>query len=799
MASGPNVKTSFQKLFDDTLTRVTLLERRVAIGGSGGDGGEPATIHPTGDIWQITDGVAPPNTLLTDGRAVSRTTYAELFAKIGTTYGNGDGSTTFNLPMLNGKQTIVNGAQGVVDGIFPPIGNSGQYPDAWDIFFALDNSAAGAANSELRMQLRAGGANVTAASYTFSRDGMGASNLQQTLSGQTYVEPLWGTMNTNYGRIRVNRGGQPARWTDFESVAGMRSGAVPMGVMQMAGSFAASAAHNGIALYANAGTLTGWIEAIPVGGSLVPSVIATKEITSGVVGTGTTDSGSGGQPLPAGVVVAWDGATVPNGFLLCDGSLVLRAAYPALFAVIGTTHGAGDGSTTFALPNYKGRVLVGRDVAQTEFDVLGELGGAKTHTLTNAELPPLKDNADFPVEAWNSNVAAGANGIFRRGVASSIGGGQAHNNLQPYAVANYIISTGSGSNPVTPVVPVLLWNEFTMAKPGGLRPLNSGLMVWDGTTTGPLGATLDATKRLITVPSAGTYRVITHYGLAANPGVGTSTAGYVDNILQPGTQDYGNAGAAGVYVSTQEWLFTATAPAIVSISAAAPLGMYDWTWMRIEKLEPFYAKDALTIQQGPTALRDSIYGVPVSDAEKASLANRMISWFNTDKGYFEIYYATTGTTGLMAKGLATGFPAGWYPAAGSNIWGAFPMLSAQTVAAGEVRINLNTGDLVGGMASGNNVMTVPVGGIYETNAHLYIWGTSGTYRGVQAFNVSDGTVYCSGTTSANWDIAATPRRARIPALAQIGLRTSGDAANTIQGQAWPALEVKYMGPPLVNG
>jgi microcystin-dependent protein len=58
-----------------------------------------------------------------------------------------------------------------------------------------------------------------------------------------------------------------------------------------------------------------------------------------------------------------------------------------LFAAIGTTYGAGDGSTTFNLPNLKGRVAVGRDAAQTEFDALGETGGAKTHTLTTAEMP----------------------------------------------------------------------------------------------------------------------------------------------------------------------------------------------------------------------------------------------------------------------------------------------------------------------------------------------------------------------------------------------------------------------------
>ena len=60
-----------------------------------------------------------------------------------------------------------------------------------------------------------------------------------------------------------------------------------------------------------------------------------------------------------GVVLAYAGVTAPPGFLVCDGSLVSRSAYAGLFAVIGVNHGAGDGTTTFALPDYRGRFLRG--------------------------------------------------------------------------------------------------------------------------------------------------------------------------------------------------------------------------------------------------------------------------------------------------------------------------------------------------------------------------------------------------------------------------------------------------------
>lgn len=92
--------------------------------------------------------------------------------------------------------------------------------------------------------------------------------------------------------------------------------------------------------------------------------------------------------MPVGSVIPFAGASSPDAtWLVCDGSAVSRTTYAALFAVLGTTYGVGDGSTTFNIPNMKGRVPVGLDSGQTEFDALGETGGTKTHTLTESEMP----------------------------------------------------------------------------------------------------------------------------------------------------------------------------------------------------------------------------------------------------------------------------------------------------------------------------------------------------------------------------------------------------------------------------
>lgn len=161
---------------------------------------------------------------------------------------------------------------------------------------------------------------------------------------------------------------------------------------------------------------------------------------------------------PSGTGAEWFTNTAPAGWLLQDGSAVSRATYARLFSVIGTTYGAGDGSTTFNLPNKKGKVGVGRDAAQTEFDVLGETGGEKTHTLIESELPTINLNSKMsdPGHAHSLNIAGAGSGRpnqasgpsgFNISTASAttgitfsnIGSDGPHNNLQPYMVQNFII------------------------------------------------------------------------------------------------------------------------------------------------------------------------------------------------------------------------------------------------------------------------------------------------------------------------------------------------------------------------
>lgn len=144
--------------------------------------------------------------------------------------------------------------------------------------------------------------------------------------------------------------------------------------------------------------------------------------------------------VPTGAIMQWPTNTPPTGWYLLDGQAVSRTGATAgLYTLFSTTYGAGNGSSTFNLPNTKGKVVVGRDAAQSEFDALGETGGAKTHTLTTAEMPTHSHGLTQVYTAPGGTGVAGVTYTSTSDTTGPAGGGGAHNNLQPYLVLNYII------------------------------------------------------------------------------------------------------------------------------------------------------------------------------------------------------------------------------------------------------------------------------------------------------------------------------------------------------------------------
>ena len=144
----------------------------------------------------------------------------------------------------------------------------------------------------------------------------------------------------------------------------------------------------------------------------------------------------------AGEIKMWAGDTIPDGWLLCDGSEVSKTTYPNLYEAIGDLWGVPSSSSNFKLPNLAGKVPVGYNSADTDFTPVGHTDGEKTHTLTIAEMPSHSHSRNYYSADWCANgTKSGYHGsdTGTKKVTGSTGGGQAHNNLQPYAVVKYII------------------------------------------------------------------------------------------------------------------------------------------------------------------------------------------------------------------------------------------------------------------------------------------------------------------------------------------------------------------------
>ena len=134
--------------------------------------------------------------------------------------------------------------------------------------------------------------------------------------------------------------------------------------------------------------------------------------------------GNAPNPIDAGTVVPWAKSSAPTGWLECDGSAVSRSTYAALFTAIGTVYGVGDGSSTFNLPDIRGRVIAGQDdmggasadrlTAQSggvNGDTLGGVGGAETHQLTVGELA-AHTHTEKIVGSGASNYGGGTARVF---------------------------------------------------------------------------------------------------------------------------------------------------------------------------------------------------------------------------------------------------------------------------------------------------------------------------------------------------------------------------------------------------
>ena len=209
-------------------------------------------------------------------------------------------------------------------------------------------------------------------------------------------------------------------------------------------------------LFVNSGTLFGAVARTIVRKN--GSTIGTRRAINFIEGSSitlTTADNSGNEAVdvtiaysgvtssvPAGAVVDYAGSSAPTGWLLCDGSAVSRSTYSALFTAISTNYGVGDGSTTFNLPDYRGRVGVGKGT-HVDVDALNDNDGVAvgsrtpnhTHTTPNhSHNVTITDNSNAGSGGGNPTGAPGTYGTTNASPTTNAG-------TAPYVVVNKIIKT----------------------------------------------------------------------------------------------------------------------------------------------------------------------------------------------------------------------------------------------------------------------------------------------------------------------------------------------------------------------
>lgn len=198
---------------------------------------------------------------------------------------------------------------------------------------------------------------------------------------------------------------------------------------------------------------------VPSGGTTGQVLVKKTNADNDTEWIDLTGGQASGDTLPIGSIIPYLKTTAPENWLICDGSAISRTDYLELFNIIGTTFGEGDGSTTFNLPNLKGRTIVGLDADDADFNTIGKTIGEKTHTLTVAEMP--EHNHKMPIDSYvNSDsqvdVESGGHVSYKaQGQnygTTSAGSSQPHNNIQPSFVTTYIIKAKQSAGIVATVI-----------------------------------------------------------------------------------------------------------------------------------------------------------------------------------------------------------------------------------------------------------------------------------------------------------------------------------------------------------
>jgi microcystin-dependent protein len=181
--------------------------------------------------------------------------------------------------------------------------------------------------------------------------------------------------------------------------------------------------------------------------------VSSKVCASAFYGDGTNLTGA----MPTGAILPYAVSAAPTGFVLCNGAALNRSTYSTLFAVVSSLYGDGDGSSTFNVPDLRGRYIAGWDVSATASSVLTSVtvgmvinttmantGGIQAVTLTEAQMPSHVHTLDPPpgtASGGDQKMQVADQSVTTTVATESTGGDGAHSNIPPTIILNYIIKT----------------------------------------------------------------------------------------------------------------------------------------------------------------------------------------------------------------------------------------------------------------------------------------------------------------------------------------------------------------------